>query len=88
MAKKRAMAHILDDNGTPYEQLCCAVIYRAAEDARAGDAQAAAWLRSEGARCLYDALDLTPMFRARLKALGPPGAVYQYQYALPLAAVA
>lgn len=88
MGKNRPIAHIMSDDGDPYQQLVMAVILRACEDARDGDREAAAWLRSDGAQYLYDALDISPMFRARLAALGPPGAVYQYQYALPLAAVA
>lgn len=86
--KQRGITHILGGDGSPYQQLAMALLWRAAEDARDGDPLAAAWLRSDGAQYLYDALDISPMFQARLAALGPSGGVYQYQYALPLAAVA
>jgi len=95
MATQRAIMHILDDGADdPYRQLVEAVIWRAAIDARADDGsdrakEAAAWLRSDSAAALYDALDLSGAFRARLQALGPPAAVeYHYQFALPLAASA
>lgn len=77
MAAKRAMTFILGDDGDPYKQLAMAVIWRAAEDTRAGDPLARAWLSSSAAAYWYDALDLSPQFRAKLGALGASGEVYQ-----------
>jgi hypothetical protein len=65
MATKRGLAHILGDDGSPYEQLVMAVIWRAAEDARAGDPLARAWLSSSAAAYWYDAVKTSARSFAR-----------------------
>lgn len=61
----------LDPDGL--RRLCGAILYRALQDAQAGDAEALDWLlQDEWAEALVDVLDLEPdLIRERIRELTP-----------------
>jgi hypothetical protein len=75
--QKGDVPHLLDGGGSSYKQFVTPVIWRAVEDARAGDPLVRAWLSSSAAVYWYDALGLSVEFRAKLGALGASVEVYQ-----------